>query len=128
MWWFSRNTPKVRRKEQLVRGQRTYRSGSADDHRRQPTLASRQLSAKSRSSPDRDARVEAPDVLGFLINRCVSGHGFSRAANGPLRTGLCRLCRNPYWFAGVEGITQNSAPNGTEELSPALQRWVKWEM
>jgi len=33
--------------------------------------------------------------------------------------GLKRLCRNPYWFAAVEGITQNSAPNGAKELSPA---------
>jgi hypothetical protein len=63
-------------------------------------------------------------------NRFVTGHGFSRAASGqrrpglqPLRglflQGLQRLRRNPYWFAGVEGITQNSAPNGAKELSPA---------
>ena len=33
-----------------------------------------------------------------------------------------------YRFATVEGSTQKPAPNGAKELSPALQRWVEWEI
>ena len=33
-----------------------------------------------------------------------------------------------YRFAAVGRRGQNPAPNGAKELSPALQRWVKWKM
>jgi len=44
----------------------------------------------------------------IVLYQVVSGHGFRRAVTVINDLGLQRLCRNPYWFAGVEGITQNS--------------------
>ena len=43
------------------------------------------------------------------------------------RAGLQSVCENSFWVATVEGSAEKPAPNGAKELSPALQRWVKWE-
>src|ERR1017187_1294850 len=47
-------------------------------------------------APYQSVKLEA-----ISINRFVSGHGFSRAANGPLRTGLKPL---RYFALGRSGI------------------------
>ncbi len=63
--------------------------------------------------------TKVQSAVAQTLSSWANNHCIRNVVAGGGSAGLQRLCRNPYWFAGVEGITQNSAPNGAEELSPA---------
>ena len=51
-----------------------------------------------------------------------------RPASVRSRVALQRLLRNSCVLFAVEQEQRKSSAEGTQELSPALQRWVRWEM